>query len=100
MGANMKHIRIILICVLLLLLIVETVYAMGSANYRIDWNNLLTGSGGKTQSLNYLASYTVGQTASQTSESGNYQTQLGYWAGVQFSNPIFALFLPRIVRSP
>ena len=38
------------VLLLLLLLVAQVAYAMSSANYRIDWNNLLTGSGGSASS--------------------------------------------------
>jgi hypothetical protein len=92
----MKKIHFILISLLLCVLIVETVYAMESSNYRVDWNNLLSGSGGTANSSDYQANITIGQTASKTSSSANYQAQLGYWAGM----PVYIQFVPRIVKSP
>ena len=57
--------------------------AMSSTNYRLDWYVVLTGGGGgSTDSTNYGASFTIGQTARESSSSTNYEVGLGYWYGV------------------
>ena len=88
--------KILLVCVLLLLL-VQSADAASSTNYRIDWNNLLSGSGGPTSSTLYKANYTVGQTVSASSASTLYKMQTGYWAGTTtWAN----IYLPRTVKNP
>jgi hypothetical protein len=95
----MKRIRIyICVLLLLLLLVVQVAYGMSSANYRIDWNNLLTGSGGPAGSASYAANVTIGQTASKVSASANYQVGLGYWPGVSQIFQSFLIHLPLVSR--
>ncbi len=89
--------KIILLCVLLLLLVAESAYAMSSPAYRIDWTNLLTGGGGPASSGGYRVNFTVGQTVSDESASPQYKVQMGYWAG---NLPQFEIFVPRIAKNP
>jgi hypothetical protein len=89
--------KIILLCVLLLLLLIESVYAMSSPAYHIDWLNLLSGSGGPARSAGYQANFTIGQTASRGSSSSLFNVQMGYWAGIP---PQYPIFLPKIVKFP
>jgi hypothetical protein len=86
---------IILLCILLLM-VVQAGHSMSSANYRIDWHNLLSGSGGPAASAGYKVNFTVGQTVSGTSSSPLYRVQMGYWA----TAPSFAVRLPIIKKSP
>jgi hypothetical protein len=88
----------IAILFVLLLLVAQVAYAMSSANYRIDWTNLLTGSGGHGGSGSYIADVTVGQTASKVSSSASYQVSLGYWTGSPPNVPGFLIHLPLVRR--
>ena len=89
---------IILVCVLLLLLMLaQSVYGMSSPAYRIEWLNLLSGSGGPASSAGYQVNFTVGQTVSSASANPQYRVQMGYWAGII---PRFSAFLPKVVKSP
>jgi hypothetical protein len=88
--------KILLVCVLLLLL-VQSADAASSANYRVDWNNLLTGSGGPASSTLYKVNFTVGQTVSKPSASPHYRIQTGYWADIVSWDIIYA---PRAAKNP
>jgi hypothetical protein len=92
----MKRTLLILLCVLLL---AEGAQAMSSAAYQIDWNNLLSGSGGPTSSAGYKVNFTVGQTVSGDSASPLYKVQMGYWAGAGLPRT-YSLYLPTVKRSP
>lgn len=85
-------IGLIALC-LLLLLLVQNVQAGSSTDYRIDWTNLLTGSGGTASSADYQVSLTVGQTAVGTSKNSSYHVYLGYWQGII---PPYSFFLPKV----
>ncbi len=70
--------------------------AMTSSNYRLDWFTPGTsGGGGTSTSANYVAHFTVGQTAIGTMSSSNYQVNLGYWYGLV---RIFRRFLPVVME--
>ncbi len=86
------------VLIILLLLAAQVAYAMSSANYRIDWTNLLTGSGGSGGSGSYAADVTVGQTASKVSASASYQVSLGYWTGRPPNVAGFLIHLPLVRR--
>ncbi len=88
--------KIIVLCILLILLATESVFAMSSPAYRIEWTNLLSGSGGSASSASYQVNVTVGQTVNDKSGSPLYAVQMGYWAGMI----PFEIFMPRVVRSP
>ncbi len=78
----MKRKRPLLILIVFLLL-AGGALGMSSANFRLDWFTPMTGSGEQgLSSANYSASFTVGQTAVDTSSSANYEGCLGYWCGV------------------
>lgn len=71
--------------------------AMTSSNYRLDWFTPGTGNGGGTStSSNYVAHFTVGQTAIGTMSSSNYGVNLGYWYGLV---RIFRRFLPIVMEN-
>jgi hypothetical protein len=90
--------KIILFSILFLLLalLAQSASAMSSPAYRIDWNNLLSGGGRLSSSASYQVDLTVGQTASRTSSTSQYQIQLGYWAGL-VQSPIF---IPSVKKLP
>lgn len=74
---------ILLAVLLLTLVIANTVRAMDSDNYTMDWFVLMNGSGGgESTSTNYTINFTVGQTAIDESSSANYTSGLGYWYGL------------------
>ncbi len=88
--------KIVLSILLFLLLMVHGAQAMSSANYTVDWLVPLTGSGGgPASSAHYTASFTVGQTAINTSTSANYGIGLGFWYGIL---PNYRIRLPLIVK--
>ena len=85
------------LALILLLLLVGSVLAMSSDNYRLDWFTPLTsGGGGAASSANYAADFTVGQMASVALSSANYRGCTGYWCrgGAEPYN----LYLPVVVR--
>lgn len=72
----------ILLTVLAILFLVGSALAMRSDNYWLDWYVMLTGGGGgATDSTNYAANLTIGQTARGLSSNTNYSVGLGYWYG-------------------
>lgn len=72
--------RAILLTFVLLLLLTQTVLAMSSTNYGLDWLLPLTGgSGGEVSSSNYAANLTLGQTVADDSSSANYAVHMGFW---------------------
>ena len=89
--------RKILLILMLLLLVSQSADAMVSPGYRIDWNNLLSGSGGSASSAAYQASITTGQTVSGIASSPGYTVHLGYWSGVP---PAYTIFLSRVMKGP
>ena len=79
-----------------LLLLANSVLAMSSTNYKLDWFVPLTGSGGnEMSSANYAVNLTIGQTAIGASTSTNYRVGLGYWYGLLSGR---RLHLPLILR--
>jgi hypothetical protein len=85
---------IVLLCALVLAS--NALAGMSSANYRLDWYVLLTGGGGgPTDSTNYAANFTVGQTAIGAADSTNYEAGLGYWYGAAGG---YEIYLPLILR--
>jgi len=90
--------KIISLVVILLCILLTTgiVWAMSSTNYRLDWFTPLTGGGGgPTDSTNYAANFTVGQTARGQSSSTNYGACLGYWCG-EIEHKVY---LPLVLRN-
>jgi hypothetical protein len=87
---------IFLIAALLLLLLTQSASAGSSPNYRIDWSNALTGSGGPASSPAYQVNITVGQTVDHASTSPQYRVKMGYWSGFEG----VSLFLPIIKKEP
>jgi hypothetical protein len=70
---------------------------MESANFSLDWYTPLNSSGGgPSQSANYVANFTIGQTVIGASSSENYSLGLGYWYGLQ----LYRVFLPLIMKAP
>ena len=95
----MKRAIFLLGALLLLLLLAQSVYAGASPNYRIDWSNSLTGSGGPSSSAAYKINITVGQTVNKAAVSPQYRVTMGYWAG----NPglsMYGIYLPTIEKNP
>lgn len=89
-----------LLTLLLLLLFVQGVQAMESTNFALDWFTPLNSSGGgPTDSANYAANITIGQTAIYASSSPNYRVGLGYWYGLaEHFGRIFSINLPLITK--
>ena len=82
--------------VALLLLAGNALAGMSSANYRLDWYVVLTGGGGgPTDSTNYAANFTIGQTAKGSSSSTNYAAGLGYWYGAAVE---YRIYLPLVMK--
>jgi hypothetical protein len=90
----MKRLLIGLSLLLLLLLLTQSVIAMSSSDYKIEWNNLLSGSGGSASIGDYKLDITVGQTVRGTSLNPSYQVQLGFWPGI--ISPGAKIFLPAL----
>lgn len=88
----MKRPLLLLSLTLALLLIVSTAFAMSSTNYRLDWYELLTGSGGpQLASANYAADITAGQSAIAASTSANYEVRMGFWSAFIGSRTLLPL---------
>lgn len=92
--------KAILFTLLLLLLFVQGVQAMESANFSLDWFTPLTSNGGgPASSTHYAADVTIGQTAIGASSSTNYRAGLGYWYGfVEQISRFFNIYLPSIIK--
>jgi hypothetical protein len=93
----MKRIIFMIGALLLLFLVTQSVYAGSSPDYRIDWSNSLTGSGGQASSSAYQVNITVGQTVSRAAASPQYEVKMGYW--IDFDALDF-IFLPIAQKSP
>jgi hypothetical protein len=92
----MRRTKFFLILILFLLL-VGSVLAMSSSNYRLDWFTPLTGGGGgAASSANYAADFTVGQIASTALSSANYGSCIGYWC--REGAALYTIYLPLVVR--
>lgn len=92
----MKRTAVLLALVALLVLAGSALAGMSSTNYRLDWYVLLTGGGGgPTDSTNYAANFTIGQTARGLSSSANYAAGLGYWYGVGG----YKIYLPAVLKN-
>lgn len=92
----MKRILVVVCLLLLLLFLTQSVLAMSSAGYRIDWNNLVSGGGGPASSASYKMDFTVWQTGGGASSSPVYQVSLGYWAWI--AKPPIKIFLPTLKK--
>ena len=79
----------------LCLVLANSVSAMNSPNYRIDWMLPLTAAGGWSSSSQYAVLASVGQTNIGSSNSTHYRSCAGYWCGVPTQ---FWLRLPLIQR--
>jgi len=91
-----RRVFVLLLLGLAALVITGAVYAMVSANYGLDWQGLMAGSGGpRLSSTNSKADVTAGQSASGASASANYRVNSGYWGAF----PGNRVSLP-IVRKP
>jgi len=94
----MKRTAMLLALAALLLLAGNALAGMSSTNYRLDWYVVLTGGGGgPTDSTNYAANFTIGQTARGSSSSTNYEVGLGYWYGVDVGG--YEIYLPAVMRN-
>lgn len=91
-----RNVRVGLLLLLALTLVAGAV-AMKSSNYRLNWYTPGTSNGGGTsESANYVAHFTVGQTAIGQMSSANYKTDLGYWYGLLRQ---FRRFLPVVTEN-
>ena len=92
--------KAILFMLILILLGVQGVQAMESANFILDWFTPLTsGGGGPSSSAHYAANFTIGQSAIGASSSTSYSAGIGYWYGlVQQISRIFNINLPLITK--
>ncbi|MCX6033110.1 MAG: hypothetical protein NT169_27975 [Chloroflexi bacterium] len=92
---RVKRPVLLVLIVLALLLAAGTVLTMSSANYRLDWFELMTGVGGpRMDSAQFAADVTAGQPAIVASASANYGAQMGYWSAFTGRR----VFLPMIVK--
>lgn len=91
----MRWKRIVLILMIFLVL-TNSVMAMSSPNFEIDWMVPLSGGGGPASSTNYAIHLTIGQTATGLAQSANFRTGWGFWHGIR--EAIWELFLPLIQR--
>jgi hypothetical protein len=86
---------VVFVTLLALLILISSALAMRSDNYWLDWYVNLTGGGGPTNSANFAANLTIGQTASGSSSSANSSVGLGYWYGIDTTHRIY---LPLTLR--
>ena len=93
----MKHRRFILLLLVLfcLLWLTQSVGAMSSTNYRLEWFTATSSGGGPATSAHYAANFTVGQPAIGPSASTNYKVGLGYWYGTAGG---YRIYLPLILK--
>lgn len=91
-----KHILLLLVVLLAALIFAQSVEAMASENFALDWYTLLdSAGGGRVASSHYQADLTIGQTTIRSSTSTNYQIRLGYWVDMLRQ---WSLNLPLIQR--
>lgn len=91
-----KSYLILLAIVLLTPLLAQSVNAMSSDNYAIEWYTPLNSNGGGiSQSTNYAINFTIGQTTIGGSSSTNYTAGLGYWFGILLD---WLIYLPILIR--
>ncbi len=93
---NTKRFLLTLALILIALILAQSVLAMSSAHFRLDWFVPLTGSGGPASSAHFAMNFTVGQTALGASSSTHVQADLGYWYGVDAQRRIY---LPLVLKS-
>ncbi len=82
----------VLLALFVLLVMVQSVFAMESETHKLTWFVPMTGSGGvQMESANYKVFITVGQSASRFSASPGYDAQMGFWAtyGMPTSDRIY-----------
>jgi hypothetical protein len=92
-----KRFPFLLIVICSTLLFANSMQAMSSTNYALNWFTPGTsGGGGAMNSAHYAVDLTIGQSAIGSSASANYVVGLGYWYGV--SADALRLFLPFIRR--
>ena len=85
-----KIIAVIAVSLVLLLLFSAVALAMSSANFILNWYTPLSGGGGgNSNSASFAANITIGQSATGYSSSANYETSLGYWAGIGYPNLVY-----------
>lgn len=92
----MRWKQIVLILIICLML-TNSVMAMSSPNFEIDWMVPLSGGGGKASSTNYAIHVTIGQTAVGKSESTNFQAAWGFWRGIW--QAIWEVFIPVLLKN-
>ena len=92
----MRRVRFALILLLACFLFANSVWAMSSPNYEIDWMVPLSGGGGPASSTNYAVHLTIGQSAIGASESTSFQSGLGFWNGIR--DAVWELFMPLITK--
>jgi hypothetical protein len=89
-----------LLVIIALLLLVQSVWAMSSTSYQLDWFTPITGSGGaRASSTHYTGRITAGQTATGNLSSPGYTACLGFWCSEHTRVAVsYDLFLPMISR--
>lgn len=71
----------VLLALFVLLVMVQSVFAMESETHKLTWFVPMSGSGGaQMSSTNYRAYVTVGQVAVRFATSPGYDLQMGFWA--------------------
>jgi hypothetical protein len=96
---NKRIILLLLAVAVLLLVLTQTVSAMSSDNYTLDWYTpLASGGGGKSSSTNYTIELSIGQSAIGSAASTNYRVGLGYWGALIELVRSWYINLPLIMR--
>jgi hypothetical protein len=90
---------LLLLTLVLLLFLAQTVSAMSSDHYVLNWYTPLTTSGGgRASSANYSINLTIGQTTIGNASNTNYHLGLGYWAGLIDLLQTWIVQLPIILK--
>ena len=94
-----KTALLLLTLAILSTILTQSVSAMSSTNYALEWFTPLTkGAGGKSASTNYIMDLTIGQSAIGSASSTNYRVGLGYWGALVEILRLWFINLPIILR--
>ena len=94
-----KAALLLLTLAILSTILTQSVSAMSSTNYSLEWfTPLTTGAGGKSASTNYIMDLTIGQSAIGSASSTNYRVGLGYWGALVELLRLWFINLPIILR--